>query len=578
MSGATVSDATDDALTVLAALVDDASRAQVRAVAGALGARVLLARTVDETLAFAAREPIDLAIVDVGIDGGAGLALVHHIPALRPDARTVAVAHRADLAYGADALAVGADTLHLLPLAGDTIATAISAVRARRLDTRERHALAATLDTARATRKLYDRVMSALAAGEREAAATLLLDGLVASGVADGLALYSSQLGEATRLATTGSLADAPALTNLEALAAGAHGSLAPLRQGGAVVGALVLSGASGTPTSVLDLATLLVAKPREGPNPAAYPHEVPLVTEAEFLATAGDREVERARRYGRRLSTLILRGGSASARAARAELRSSDVIARLAPDEVVVLLPEADAFGASACRRRLASRLHAVAHDAGEVATEIAFGAATFPHCGSSLGALVRAARARARITQLRGAQLGGAHELPLGELVDTLARNSLARFPRVVPLDVTLSALVALTEQLCAEALRGGLATYLATDLPGRSLKAPARALLALGVPPRTSAPRGRDARPERRATASPASSVELRNVHHLPGCEDVLVIVLRAEHATWATCGRLERDRFVGVHTRDPRLADLLTERLEEGERRRDEEPPP
>ena len=56
------------------------------------------------------------------------------------------------------------------------------------------------------------------------------------------------------------------------------------------------------------------------------------------------------------------------------------------------------------------------------------------------------------------------------------------------------------------------------------------------------------------------------------------DVVAIVLRAEHAAWAACGRLEGPRFVGVHAHDPRLADLLAERLEEGHRRRDQENSP
>lgn len=561
----------DDALTLLAVLTDDASRAQVATVAGDLGDRLLLARTLEEALEHAAREPIDLALVDVGIDGGAGLALVHHIPALRHDTRVIAVAHRADLAHGADALAVGADALHLLPLAGDTVATALAAARSRRLDTRERHALATALAAAHTTRRLYDRAMSALAAGEVAAAGALFLEGLVADGFADGLALYATRGGAAVRVAATGSLTDAPReASSVEAL--GLDASCAPLRRDGALVGALLVTGARAAPTPVLDLATLIATEHAERSADPATPS---LTTEGAFLA-ANAREVERARRHGRRLAALVLRGcDAATARAVRRELRSSDVVARLGADEVALVLPETDTFGASACRRRLEGRLRALARDEGRASLEVAFGVATFPHAGDSLAALLRAARERAVCDEPYVALDRDVHALPLGELVPALARGSLAHFPNVAPLDLPFASLLALAEQLCLEAQRGGHATYLATDHPGRNLKAPARAISARDAASRPPAPLRRDVRPERRATSSPGSTVELRSVAHLPGCADVLAIVLRAEHAAWAACGRLERDRFVGVHTHGPRLADLLAERLEEGHRRRDQE---
>lgn len=578
----------DDALTLLAVLTDDASRAQVATITGELGDRLLLATTIEEALAHAAREPIDLALVDVGIDGGAGLALVHHIPALRHDARVVAVAHRADLAHGADALAVGADALHLLPLAGDTVASTLAAARSRRLDARERHALAAALAAAHTTRRLYDRAMSALAAGEVSSAAGLFLEGLVAGGLAEGLALYTALGGAAVRVAAIGSLSAAPEeAAALEALArpGGIDGAYAPLRRDGSLVGALLVSGARATSTSILDLATLIATEYAAQRRARAAMTNIDdvgpaLTTEEAFLA-ANEHEIARARRHCRRLTALVLRGcGESSALAVRRELRSSDLVARLGPDELVLLLPETDTLGAATCRRRLERRLRGLARDEGRGALLVTSGAATFPHAGDSLAALLRAARARATAGAPYVALDRAVHALPLGELVPTLARGTLAHFPSVAPLDVPFPGLLALAEQLCVEAQRAGLATYLATDHPGRNLRAPARSLSARDARDAAPTPEAgqRDVRPDRRAASAQGSSVELRGVAHLAGCADLLVIVLRGEHASWAASGRLANDRFVGVHTHDPRLADLLAERLEEGHRRRNPESSP
>ena len=72
------------------------------------------------------------------------------------------------------------------------------------------------------------------------------------------------------------------------------------------------------------------------------------------------------------------------------------------------------------------------------------------------------------------------------------------------------------------------------------------------------------------ERRSRTTPRTVVELRDVQMLPGATDVLAIVIRAEHGVWVTCGRLERERFIGVHAADPLLADLVTDRLLLGQR--------
>ena len=78
-----------------------------------------------------------------------------------------------------------------------------------------------------------------------------------------------------------------------------------------------------------------------------------------------------------------------------------------------------------------------------------------------------------------------------------------------------------------------------------------------------------------PERRSRAAAKPTVEIRDVRQLPGCADVLAIVVRGEHGTWVTCGRIERDRYVGVHASDPLLADLVSDRLASGHKPSGEE---
>jgi hypothetical protein len=125
----------------------------------------------------------------------------------------------------------------------------------------------------------------------------------------------------------------------------------------------------------------------------------------------------------------------------------------------------------------------------------------------------------------------------------------------------------LAALVEHVCREAKRGGHATFLATEHPGRGLGGIARSLIP---PPSIEPSRREGGRPERRSRVITKPAVEIRDVRQLPGCADVLVMVIRGEHGTWVSCGRIERDRFVGVHASDPLLADLLSDRLATGQK--------
>ena len=154
----------------------------------------------------------------------------------------------------------------------------------------------------------------------------------------------------------------------------------------------------------------------------------------AVYFADCAQRELSKARRYGRSFSLLTfsldhlaqlrLRLGHAAARQAleivsrviAGAVRESDVVASSTGHELQVLLPETDAFGAVLFVRRA---LAAVREDPAARALEarvpmgLIGGAATFPRDGGELTLL--SAHCRRRMDELRGSL---ARQLHLDEL----------------------------------------------------------------------------------------------------------------------------------------------------------------
>ena len=581
-------------ITILAVLADDASRNQVEIAAAELGDRLLLARTVSQAIELATHEEVHLALVDVGVDNGTGLALVHHVPALSPGARVVVVASRADIARGADAIAVGAESLHVLPLTGDTVAGAIGSARERILETRERRSLAVELGVERRRRELRDRVLRRAQRGEHHEAMRALVEGLVEQGAVRGAALYQEVASvedepRQKRAAAAGSLLNLPHETH-DLLELGRDASLFiwSLPFAGEDLGALVADEPADerVVTGIIELASLVLAlsvKDARTAGVAVETYDQGRLYAPAYLHVLAPRQIERARRHGRRLSLVLVSGASlrAFAPALLSMLRSSDVLVETHADELVLLLPETGAFGAHACRKRLFARalgdprarpvpsMRTSTTDVG-----LGLGVATFPHDGEDLAVLLRVAmdRAQADVTSVVHAK--DLATKPLAELVDSLVSTPItySGSRSTYPLDLTLSALASLVEHVCREAKRGGHATFLATEHPGRGLGGVARSLIPS---PSIEPPRREGGMPERRSRAAAKPTVEIRDVRQLPGCADVLAIVVRGEHGTWVTCGRIERDRYVGVHASDPLLADLVSDRLASGHKPSGEE---
>jgi GGDEF domain-containing protein len=295
-------------------------------------------------------------------------------------------------------------------------------------------------------------------------------------------------------------------------------------------------------------------------PSSSAY-------TFAYFVDVAG-REIDKARRYGRRFALATIgigdgpeSGGSADTRqqpsieAAERVLgvvRDTDVLARVDEGEFYLLMPETGGMGAHTCRRRVMRQLAGpggLRRGDGRI-IDITMGVATFPHDGGDLSQLLRVAKHRAEVSRRSVVRRLGLDRLPLGELFDSLFW-SLSELGEVghgieTPRGIELPTMdvVGLAVGTVNEALRGGSARVVATQRGGMSVGAAVRSAL------------GRDREDVR---------FDAVDVSDSPGCEDLEVLVVIAEHGTYSLVGRSDRGMVRALHLADPLFADLVIQRL-------------
>jgi GGDEF domain-containing protein len=317
--------------------------------------------------------------------------------------------------------------------------------------------------------------------------------------------------------------------------------------------------------TTLIELATVVLAlvdsrRPRSQSIKAEHNGLYTL----EYFRDTATREIDKAKRHGRRLAVCAI--GLDGDRAARTEfedvvhqvVRDTDVFAISASNEYLLLLPETGTLGAHACRRRLLlrsegdrrARTQAVASDRrGPVPSgrgqAFSIGVASYPHDGTNLDRLIRAARHRAQVQLHSSVNDLSLASLSLSEVVDTLVAKPIldsgAGSP--YPLDLATSSLVSLAGQACREARRGGEAMVFVSLQAGMGLASAVRQAL-------------RDAKDV---------TVRVVDVRSVAGCADLDAAVVLAEHGSWVCCGRVTKDRFRGVHAADPLLADLIAHRL-------------
>jgi ActR/RegA family two-component response regulator len=552
---------------------------------------LLLTADLAEGLSLAEQHRPDAAFVEIGIGGGAGLAMIHHLKAVAPNVTVFALACRDALDAAANAVALGGAGLLMLPISGDEILSAIAGVKARAAE----RALRIDLEQASA---MYARAagwMGRLAeladCPTRAAASELLIEVLTEATSARGGAVYLSvgdKVTELVRTAASPILDRAPAFgMEADILEYARHEQLLviPLSTRTFKTGLLLIAeqrasarareltrSASSSRTGIhrIDglvklLATqataafaLIAERDRAGAAPVKDPSSS-AYSFAYYVDVAG-REMDKARRYGRRfaIATIALdASGSEEPSVSPPEMadqllkaaRDIDVLAHVDEHEFHLLMPETDGLGAHACRRRVLARMAERIADKGcpIIPRGLLVGIATFPHDGQDLSQLLRVSRRRADATKasivhrlsIDQADLGDLLELLVGERDGSPAMG--LSTPRRIELPLTDAAALAAT--VVADALRGGAALFTVAHHPSLSLSAAVRA--AIG-PPRENVT---------------VYAVDVRASHGA----DIEALSVIAEHGAYVFIGRNQGGVIRGLHAADPLLADLLAERL-------------
>jgi hypothetical protein len=275
------------------------------------------------------------------------------------------------------------------------------------------------------------------------------------------------------------------------------------------------------------------------------------------FVDVAG-REIDKARRYGRRFALVSLAvdpGASLPALEVAERVlrvaRDIDVLARVDESELLLLMPEADGLEVNDLRQRL---VVALAHIEGSTPPRggsirapqgITVGTSTFPHDGEDLTQLLRVARRRAEATRVSVVERLRLEGMVLSDVVDTLlwdqdlSNGHGPRSPEAArAIELPVAEVVSLVSSALAYALRGGAGIVTVTQRDELGL--------AAGL---------------RMASAGEGFEVRAHDVRSMPSCESVEAFAVVAEHASYALLGRLDNGVFRGVHAADPMLATLV-----------------
>ena len=553
-------------LSILAVIEDQDIADAVEHVITEEGATFTRATSIDGAVKTASEARFDVAFIELRVDGGAALALCHHLPSLCPGIVVHALASPQELERGAEALSLGAASVILSPPTGDALARVLTDLSAEAARGAQVNLLEEKLTRERKRLETYDRLVRFARGAAQSDAVRAIVDGVSQISGAKVVALYATfgdAESERVRLAAVGTSLDLPSASqpaDLSRLVQARHARVVPLVSGAGELGILVLENVPNATdpdiASVADLAAAMLSLV----DRHDHVDESVRVFPPRHFRTVADRMLTLASRHDRRASVLAitLPGPDRPNRREEATLeiadivRNTDALCGTEDGDLLVFLPETSAIGAHSCRRRILARLtgerRARPKKGGAVRAQeprssksppIAVGVATFPHDGTTLKRLIKAARTRAYDATRSPVHTLSLEGMPLQELVDALiARPMLDAGPRSpYPLDVACSALFALVARACREALRGGETIVLTTLQPGLGVAAAARQITT---------PKVLDVRGE-------------------PGCANIEAIVVEAEHGAWVCCGRVIGERFRGVHCADPLLADVVTRRI-------------
>jgi len=578
-------------LHVLAILDDSASIELMQRTLSAAGDRLSVATDLAEGLARTAAEVPDVVLVDVTLGQNAGLAVVHHLRALVPDLLVYALARSGALELGSQAVALGGAGVLILPLSGDELISVTSAVRARRAERELRRKLERDAQLSRKLTAVAERLAEIADCRTRREGAEHLARLLVESAGADNALVYLPA-GEGARQLMRAAAVEAPGdppsfCEEIDLLAYADQHDLKVVRLSlrREHSGLLLLSG--GPAAGAGDAATwvnvfaaqaatalALIGEREQSSRSAMKDPSSSAYTFSYFVDVAG-REIDKARRYGRRfaLATITIEGDSApafspddtppgslsepgveAAERVLSVVRDTDVLARVDEREFYLLMPETGGKGAHTCRRRVMRYLLGEAGQRrGEIGLNLTMGVATFPHDGMDLSQLLRIAKHRADAAKGSTVRSLTLHQLPLPEILDTLLWNvgdvsegsgAGIEAPRVIELPMV--DVVGLATAAVQEALRGGGTRVVATHRGGLSIGAAVRA------------EGGRDHEDVR---------IETIDITKIPGCLDLEALAIIGEHGAYGLLGRVDQGHLRAVHTADPLFTDLLILRMGE-----------
>ncbi|WP_437576588.1 diguanylate cyclase domain-containing protein [Sorangium sp. So ce887] len=598
-------------LKVLAVIADEATRTLFSRVVTT--DELMLASELSEGIALAETGAPDVAFIDVGLGDGAGLAMVHHLKALAPEATVFALATRAELEAGAHAVALGGAGLFLLPLGGDEVLNAVGSVRLRFAERALRMQL--EQESARSARAAgwIARVAELADARDRNAAAQQLAEVFVEATAAAAAAVYltvGERSTELARSALTGPLDRAPAYgseADILDFARREQLVVVPLALRRLSAGHLLLQKEPGRSSAfpsvrrpdssvstsrrapLLDglvklLATqattalaLLGERERSTVGAAMKDPATSAYSFAYYVDVAG-REIDKAKRHGRRftIATIVIEPDATAVPERPDDLafwrvtppppsntlnpgqvaehllravRDTDILARVDENEFHLLMPETAGLEAHACHRRMLSRVAGSEKRAGYLPKGLLVGVATFPHDGQGLAQLLRIARRRADATKS-----SIMHRIPqdrrtIGEVFSLLVREA----PSAEG-PSAISAPRALDLSVSDTVL-------LTTSVVRNALRGGAVLILvahhdglSLGAQVKA-------------LLASPRDDVVVHalDLRSSPGCDDIEALCVLAEHGAYALVGRNQGGFVKGIHAADPLLADFLAERL-------------
>jgi hypothetical protein len=228
--------------------------------------------------------------------------------------------------------------------------------------------------------------------------------------------------------------------------------------------------------------------------------------------------------------------------------VRDTDVLARVDEQEFYLLMPETGGVGAQSCRRRVLQSAAARAGRGGvggDLPAGLTIGVSTYPHDGTDLSKLLRAAKRRAEMSRgsvVRSLNLDG---LGLSSLVNELMvrsrRGAESNFEGARPIELSLREAVDLAISAVSEAMRGGPTFVAVAHHPELGLSSSVRAHLGH----------------EREDL-----SLHILDLRAAEGCEDLQVLTVIAEHGAYLLVGRSDGVGMRGLHGSDPILVDLIT----------------